>query len=232
MTNAMFTVALIGADGAGKTTIARRLERGRLLRVKYLYMGLNPQATRHALPTTRAVQAIKRLLGKQTYQGGPPDPSRRPKSRGLLRGAAGKVKSNLRMANQLAEEWFRQSIAWWYRQRGFIVLFDRHFYCDHYAHEVAGGGRGTPLLRRLHGLLLRRVYPKPDLMIVLDAPAEVLLARKNEGTPDLLERRRREYLLLAEQVPHVTIIDAARAEDDVARDVIDAITSFGRGATS
>ncbi|MHC4415219.1 MAG: hypothetical protein ACYS0G_08045 [Planctomycetota bacterium] len=228
----MFTVALVGADGAGKTTIARRLENGQPLRVKYLYMGVNPAASSHALPTTRAIQAVKRALGRPTHQGGPPDPSRRQSRKGLLRRTAGAVKSNLRMANQLAEEWFRQSVAWWYRRRGFIVLFDRHFYCDHYAHDVARPGRGVPLRRRLHGMLLRRVYPRPDLMIVLDAPAEVLFARKREGTPDLLERRRREYLELAERVPHVAVVDAARPQEDVTRDVVETIRSFRkRGAT-
>jgi thymidylate kinase len=231
MSNPTFTVALVGADGAGKTTIARHVEQGKPLRVKYLYMGVNPEANGHTLPTTRLVQVIKRALGRPTHQGGPPDPSRRRRPRGPLGRAAGAVKSNLRVANQMAEEWFRQALAWWYRRRGFIVLFDRHYYCDHYAHEVAGPRRGDPLMRRVHGLLLRRVYPKPDLLIVLDAPAAVLFSRKGEGTPDLLERRRREYLDLAQRVPHVTVVDAARPQEDVARDVVETICSFRRERT-
>jgi len=226
MSNAAFTVALVGADGAGKTTIARRVESGEPLRVKYLYMGVNPQANGRHLPTTRVIQAVKRALGRPTHQGGPPDPSRRRRPRGRLRRAAAAIKSNLRLANQVAEEWFRQALAWWYQRRGFIVLFDRHFYCDHYAHEVAGSGPGAPLMRRLHGVLLRRVYPKPDLLIVLDAPAAVLLSRKGEGTVDLLERRRREYLDLARSVPSAVIVDARRSEDEVLGEVVEAMRRY------
>ena len=50
----MVTVALIGADGAGKTSVARALERSRDLPIKYLYMGINTEASNHMLPTTRA----------------------------------------------------------------------------------------------------------------------------------------------------------------------------------
>jgi thymidylate kinase len=232
----MFTVALIGADGAGKTTIARRLERARDLRIKYIYMGINREAATHALPTTRLFTALRRRLGRSPSQGGPPDPGRRPAPRRGLRGLAGSLKSNLRMANQLAEEWYQQAVAWWYRRRGFIVLCDRHFYFDFRAHDVAHSredratregpeARGVPLLRRLHGYMLDRVYPRPDLTIVLDAPAEVLFARKPEGTPDLLERRRREYLDLAGGINHA-VIDASQPQDRVESAVIELIRDF------
>ncbi|MGH3091699.1 MAG: hypothetical protein ACRDOG_05135, partial [Gaiellaceae bacterium] len=58
--NPGFTVALIGPDGAGKTTVARRLEGSLEGPVKYLYMGVNPDASNHLLPTTRLAHALKR----------------------------------------------------------------------------------------------------------------------------------------------------------------------------
>jgi thymidylate kinase len=236
----MFTVALIGADGAGKTTIARRLERAPDLRIKYVYMGINREAATHALPTTRLVTAIRRRLGRGGGQGGPPDPSRRAAPRRGVRGLASSVKSNLRMANQLAEEWYQQAVAWWYRRRGYVVLCDRHYYFDFRSHDVAasrdapgpangGPARRVPLLRRLHGYMLDRVYPRPDLTIVLDAPAEVLFARKAEGTPELLERRRREYLDLAAEPGRTAVIDASQPPERVERAVIELIRGF-RGA--
>ena len=258
----MYAVALIGADGAGKTTIGRRLSGGRPpprpggppkqggsrspegcttaapgrprcpLRVKYLYMGINPDSSNRALPTTRLIRRVNRALGRATHQGGPPDPARRkPRPKGLLKRAGAGLKSNLRMANQLAEEWFRQCLAWWYQRRGYIVLFDRHFYFDFYASDIAGHARGRPLLGRLHGFLLKHVYPKPDLVILLDAPADVLFARKGEGTVELLEQRRQEYFEVGARVANFAVVNADQPEDAVTQDVLAVIANFRRAPT-
>jgi thymidylate kinase len=221
----MFTVALIGADGAGKTTIARRLEAEGNLPIRYLYMGANPQGGA-VLPTTRLVTGLRRLMGRPAHQGGPPDPAHRAaQRRGGVRGALRAIRSSLRLLNQIAEEWVRAALAWRLRRRGYIVLYDRHYCADHWAHDVANPGRSA--LRRLHGLLLRRAYPRPDLVIVLDAPAAVLYRRKREGTVELIERRRREYLEYCAGLSNVAIIRADRALDEVAREVLDAIRRFG-----
>ena len=58
-------------------------------------------------------------------------------------------------------------------------------------------------LRRIHGYNLRRLYPRPDLVILLDAPAEVFFARKGEGTLESIESRRQEYLAQRDDVPVV-----------------------------
>jgi thymidylate kinase len=134
--------------------------------------------------------------------------------------------SVLSLANRLAEEWYRQLIASVYARRGFVVLFDRHYYADFHAYDIAGAGRPKPLKQRLHGWLLERFYPRPDLVILLDAPAEVLLARKGEGTLALLERRRQDYLRLREFVPRFVVVDATQPADAVLEDVVRRITEF------
>jgi thymidylate kinase len=131
----------------------------------------------------------------------------------------------------MAEEWFRQGLVWYYQRRGHIVLFDRHFFSDYYAHDIAGNGARRPLARRIHGFVLDRFYPRPDLVICLDAPAEVLFARKGEGTLALLERRRQEYLHLRDVVKHFATVDATQSEDEVAREVADLIWDFYRTKT-
>ena len=73
--------------------------------------------------------------------------------------------------------------------------------------------------QRLHGLLLGRLYPKPDLVVYLDAPAEVLLARKGEGTLEALEARRGEYRAIAPLVPRFAEIDATQPLEAVVRAV-------------
>jgi thymidylate kinase len=223
----MFTVALIGPDGAGKTTIGRRIEYALPLPVKYVYMGVNLDSSNHMLPTTRLIKALKRMRGAAPDTAGPPDPKRvRKRPKGLVKGALASAKSGLRMANRIGEEWFRQGLAWYYQRRGNIVLFDRHFFSDYYAYDIASAHTDRRLSDRFHGFMLNRVYPRPDLVIYLDAPAEVLFARKGEGTIEALERRRQEYMSLRSVVKHFAVVDATQPEEAVARDVTDLIWEF------
>ena len=224
----MATVALIGADGAGKTTVGRRVEEQRALPIKYIYMGVNPETSNHMLPTTRLILQVKRWLGKESHVGGPPDPSRsKVAPRGLLRRSLRGIKGLLRTTNLLAEEWYRQLLAWWYQRRGFVVLFDRHFFWDYHAHDISTDSERRPsLARRIHGHFLRRLYPKPDLVVLLDAPAEVLFERKREGTVELIELRRQEYFRLREQAPRFEVVDATQPLDVVVQKVLEAIRTM------
>lgn len=221
-----FTVALVGADGAGKTTIARRLERESPVPLKYLYMGINADASNVMLPTTRLWRATRRALGRGADQGGPPDPAARAPRRGFARLRV-ELKQALRLVHRLAEEWYRQLVAWYHRRRGRVVVFDRHFYADYYAHEIKAGTPARSIASRVHGWLLDRVYPRPELVIVLDAPTAVLFERKGEGTPDTLERRRQEYLDLRDVVENFRLVDAARELEVVTADVTRTILHFG-----
>jgi thymidylate kinase len=223
----MFTVALIGPDGAGKTTIGRRLENELPLPVKYVYMGINTAASNHLLPTTRAVRAIKRALGIDRDQGGPRDPTapRRP-TKGLIRRTARAIKSAVSLVNRLAEECYRQGLASYYMRRRNIVVFDRHYFPDYYAYDITARHRSWT--QRVHGAFLSRIFPKPHLTIFLDAPAEVLWARKREGSVALLEKRRQDYLRVRDAVKYFVIVDANRPTTEVAGDVREAVWAFYR----
>jgi thymidylate kinase len=188
------TVALIGCDGAGKTTVARALEREAGLRIRYLYMGVSPESSNRQLPTTRLANALKRPRGGVAPGGGhAAGPASAP---GPVRRLCRATRAVLRLVNRLAEEWYRQLLAQVYRARGEIVVFDRHFLADYHAYDVVGSRR--PLARRIHGWVLIRAYPRPDLVVFLDAPPAVLYARKGEGTLASLARRRADYLGLAD----------------------------------
>jgi thymidylate kinase len=225
----MFTVALIGPDGAGKTTISRHLEDSPELRVKNLYMGVNLHSSNYMLPTTFLIHYMKRLFGAKPDTGGPPDQGRRsPRPRNLAKRFALSIKSGIYLIFQISEEWFRLAIAWYYWYfGGYIILFDRHFFCDYYAYDIVTNHR-RQLGNRIHGFVLEHVYPKPDLVIYLDAPAEVLFARKGEGALATLERRRKEYLQLREVVGNFEVVDATQSIDSVTRQVGELIDSYYR----
>lgn len=223
----MFSIALIGPDGAGKTAISRRIIETLPLQVKYLYMGVNVDSSNRMLPTTRLAAAFKRIINKKSEWHGPPDPKRpQPKPKGFLKRILVSLRSGLRLLNRLGEECYRQCLTWFYLWQGNIVLYDRHFLFDYYAYDISPSQRDRPLSRRIHGLFLQHIYPKPDLVIYLDAPAEVLFARKGEGTIEDLERRRQEYLQAREMVRHFAIVDATQSMDQVTNEVTNLILSF------
>jgi thymidylate kinase len=217
----MVSVALIGPDGAGKTTIGRRLEETLPMPVKYIYMGVNADASNYMLPTTRLIHFVKRKLGAKPDTHGPRDPKslkKRPKSK--VKRLLSDVKSTVNLVNRLAEEWYRQGVASYFQMRGYVVLFDRHFFSDYYSYDIATTGEERAFSRRVHGYFLKHLYPRPNLVLYLDAPAEVLFARKGEGTIELLEERRKAYMQIRNMVAHFEVLDATQPADVVAQNAV------------
>ena len=203
----MRSVALIGPDGAGKSSMAREVARRVGSPARYLYMGVNLEQSSLTLPTTRLALAIKRARGggprmTADWSGTESRSGGRPR---LVREAY----AGVRLMGWLAEEWFRALVARIYNWRGYLVVFDRHFLFDYYAGHVRRHP-GQLLATQLHGMLLRRFYPRPDMVICLDAPAAVLHARKREQSVESLERRRQEYLSLAAVAPDFNVVDATQ----------------------
>lgn len=220
------TVALVGADGAGKSTVSRMLhERSPLpLPVTTLYMGVNPSAGSAILPTIRLLLSTRPFsVVSSVGRGGGPRPAsvRRPGPQPQRRHLPWRraVKDAARLTAWMLEEWLRQLIAASYLRRGYLVVFDRHFFADYYhAHIAHGSNRG--LFPRLHGWMLLHAYPKPDLVICLDAPSDILFARKQDDSAEWLEQRRQQYLDLTDVVPELVVIDAGRPLEAVFADVV------------
>jgi hypothetical protein len=239
-----FTVALIGPDGVGKTTISKQLEAAAALRIKYLYMGDNVQASNYTLPTTRWWKTRRKrqrdLAGAAAHGGGdvarapaaasaPAALPAAPRRRGPVATAVRPVRKTLGFLNRILEESYRQAIAASFVRRGFIVLFDRHFLLDYYHTDVVGARAQQSFKHRMHGWFLRRITPPPDLVICLDAPGEVVWARKHELTPAILEERRAQYRSLGSILPHFTVVDANRPLEPVVSEVQSAIERFQGG---
>jgi thymidylate kinase len=102
------------------------------------------------------------------------------------------------------------------------VIFDRHPYDARLADRPAGSSR----LRRA---ILGHALPAPDAVVVLDAPAELLYARKPEHPLERVRAQRSAYLDLAARLPHALIVDVTGPLDDVARTVTAAVWSAAHG---
>jgi thymidylate kinase len=98
----------------------------------------------------------------------------------------------------------------YHRLRGRLVLLDRIAYDTQLPGSVDNSVGG-----RITAAVAHRLGPRPDLLMVLDAPGEVMFARKGEHSVEVLERWRRAYLDLAERLPMSVVLDATSPQSVV-----------------
>jgi len=185
------SVALLGPDGAGKTSLAQSLAWDLQLQARHIYMGSNSRQGCVSLPFIRWV---KRL--------------RQPQSR-----LFGNLVKGMRLAARLAEQGYRSSVARYHTLRGRFVIFDRLVY-DSWLNP-----KPSSLMSRLRRAVLESGWPTPDLVILLDAPGEILYARKKEHSPEWLEDQRQRYRRLATRIPRMKIVDATKPASEVRREI-------------
>jgi thymidylate kinase len=167
-------VAVVGPDGAGKSSVVTALTR------TYPFPVLSYYAGQYALDARPA--RLARLPGGHTM--------------GLL-GRQARV----------------SLVALGHALRGRVVVFDR------YAYDSLLARPGASLKTRARRALLGRVALRPRLVVVLDAPGEVLHARSGEHSAQALEEQRGRYAALARSQPGWVVVDATGTADDVRRAV-------------
>jgi hypothetical protein len=118
------------------------------------------------------------------------------------------------LAGQLSRQWAGWLRGAYHQRRGRLVLFDR------YAYDALLPTRFRyTRLGRARRWLLAHACPAPELVVMLDAPGDVLYERKGEKTAALLERQRQAYRGLLSGLPRAVIVDASREAEEVRPEV-------------
>jgi thymidylate kinase len=156
-------VAILGPDGAGKTTLAEALTRSLPLPTRLVYMGVWRD-----YPWDRPLRFV-------------------PGARLALR------------CGRLTARSLELS---YHRRRGRVVLLDRFTY------DAALPSDDLDWRGKLTAAVTGRLSRAPDAVLLLDAPAEVMYARKGEQGLSVLARDRSAYRRLVAGHGRATVIDA------------------------
>lgn len=105
--------------------------------------------------------------------------------------------------------------------RSTLVVFDRYYHDLLVDPKRYRYGGPMPLAR-----WVARHVPAPDMWIVLDAPSDVLQARKAEVSADESERQRYGYLELVSDRWNATVVDASQELSRVVSEVETAVLTF------
>lgn len=219
------TVAMVGADGSGKTTVAKELVASSEWPVKYVYLGPAVASSDNALFTTRIAGWLKRRKLKKSdakFVSAPPRSLMTPDQRKRL--SRGRIFKALGLVNRIMEEWYRQLIVYYHRLRGKIVVCDRHFIYE-YGVDLADKD-GEILSVRIHDWHLKNLYPRPELTLFLDAPTDVLYARKPEWPEEYLQEQRDRITEQGRHAANFVVIDVSQPLDKVIADVESVIGRF------
>jgi len=182
-------VVLLGPDGAGKSSVAERLR-------------------------ARLAPAFRRTVAGHFS----PDLFGRAARRGSAGSAAPHLQPPRRFPGSVlkAGYWLVDfTIGYWMRVRpalvrSSLVVFDRYLpdaLVDRRRYRFAGPSwvvRG-----------IWRLIPKPDLVILLDAPPEMLQGRKQEVDPAETARQRAAYRAFVATLPNGRMVDAGRPLEEV-----------------
>lgn len=202
------TVALLGGDGAGKSTIAQLLVEDPELHFTAVYMGPSLDSASHLLPTSRVARWLKRVVG-----------SKRSKTKPTSDTAAQRRRRTplprlvVRSVGQYSEVVHRELRVWVERRRGLDVVFDRHI-----LHELSlypDPATVSERFRNGYVRLLRMTCRRPDLTVLLHADPATLLARKGETDARYLRERNEGWRDQIENDASATIIDATTPLDEV-----------------
>lgn len=205
-------VALLGVDGAGKSTVMAQLERD-LAPAFWSVKRYHGRALESPLRWTKRVRR-QRQLRKRELEEAAANPHVVPVSRDPhAKPSKGLAFSLVKLGLWWTDYTFLGYLKDVYPRlrRSGLVLFDRYYQdllVDPRRHRYGG-----PLwLAQFVG----RFFPRPDLVILLDAPPEVLHSRKQEVPLEETTRQRKIYLEMVRDLSNGYVVDASKPAHEAA----------------
>jgi len=190
-------VALLGPDGAGKTAIGDQLQ----LKLKTIFQ---EQTRFHLRP---------RFLWKSngSEKNAVTNPHGKA-SRGVILSFA-----------KLIYFWLDYALGYLLyinplKKKGHFVLFDRYYY-DVLIDTKRYRYSGPVWIVRFVGWFI----PEPDLYIILDAPPEIIHARKQEVPLEETRKQRCAYLKFAEETPNTFVLNTEQTLEETVNEALTVI---------
>jgi dTMP kinase len=212
-----FFVCLVGIDGSGKTTLAKRVVEqlnSRAIDAKYVYSAIFPILLKPFM-----------AVGKRTFL-------RRTSKFGNYRDYSQKKQEFFSRKKVFASFWRMivgiDAILQIYWKVAIPIWMGRILVSDRYAYDTllnVGVGYGASHRQILSSILFfLRLFPNPDVVFLIDIPEEIAMSRKDDVPAiEYLQERRGIYLKLAEAFG-MTILDGTKSIDELTETVVNIIT--------
>lgn len=203
-------IALMGPDGSGKTTLARTIRDRRIFNTVCVYMGRD----QFIIPTRRIFKyMLDRIKKKKGTNGTATAESR---SEGLIQ-AKGIWRDGVdvvRFFHDLIDFYLRYFLYnYLHCRKGFLVINDRYIY------DMLLGGEKVQRLWFFRWIIIS-LFPAPDFVFLLDAPAEKMHARKGEHSTAFLNAMKKKYAALSKIIEKCFVIRTSENAEESAHEII------------